>query len=98
MVKDKPKGENIDVREYFNNMSFDTIGEIAFGYHFNSQTTATNTFVTAFKKHLEDALNVKAKLLLNYIPFLKYLPFGPSETIRKGDTIAEKILNEVSVT
>ena len=97
MVKDKPEGENIDVREYFNNMSFDIIGEIGFGYHFNSQTTATNPLVTAFKEHVEDALNVKAKLLLNYIPFIKYLPFGPSETIRKGDAVAEKILNEVSV-
>ena len=98
MVKDKPEGENIDVIEYFKNMSFDIVGEIGFGYHFNSQTTATNEFVTAFKEHIEGVLNIKAKLLLNYIPFIKYLPFGPSETIRKGDTVAENILNEVSVT
>ena len=79
-------------------MSFDIIGEIAFGYHFNSQTTSTNTLVTDFKKHIEDALSIKAKLLLNYIPFIKYLPFGPREAIRKGDAVAEKLLNEVSVT
>ena len=98
MVKDKPEGENIDVMEYFKNMSFDIIGELLFGYHCNSQTTATNEFVAAFKEHIEDVLNVKAKLLMNYIPFIKYLPFGPSETIRKGDAVAEHVLNEVSVT
>ena len=97
MVKDKPEGENIDVKQCFNNMSFDIIGEIGFGYHFHSQTTATNALVTAFKEQVEGALNVKAKILLNYIPFIKYLPFGPIETIRKSDAAAEKVLNEVSV-
>ena len=92
MVKDKPEGENIDVREYFNNMSFDIIGELLFGYHFNSQTTATNPLVTAFKEQIEGGLNINAKVWLNHIPLIKYLPFGPSETIRKADAV------EVSVT
>ena len=98
MVKDKPEGENIDVKQSFNNMSFDIIGEVGFGYHFNSQTTATNALVTAFKKQFEEGLNIKAKMLLNYIPFIKYLPFGPCETMRKADAVAEKVLNEVKVT
>ena len=98
MVKDKPEGVNIDVKQSFNNMVFDIIGEIVIGYHFNSQTTGTNALDTAFKEQIEECLNVKAKILLNYIPFIKYLPFGPSETIRKADAVAEKVLNEVSVT
>ena len=95
MVQDKPEGENIDVKQCFNNMSFDIIGEIVFGYHFHSQTTATNAFVTAFKEQLEGS---KALFLLKNIPFMNYLPFGPSETVRKADAVVETFLNEVSVT
>ena len=97
MVKDKAEGENIDVKQFFNNLSFDIIGEIGFGYHFHSQTTATNAFVTAFKEHLEGAFDAKGKILINYFPFVKYLPFGPWQTIKKADSVIENVLHEVSI-
>ncbi|XP_057317679.1 cytochrome P450 3A16-like isoform X2 [Hydractinia symbiolongicarpus] len=59
IVKDKPNGTNLAVKEYFNNLSFDIFGEIGFGYEFNSQTTEINALVKTFKDAAEGVLNLK---------------------------------------
>ena len=94
-MKDSLTGENLDVKYFFNNMSFDIIGEVGFGYQFNSQTTTINHFVKSFRKQCEGVFNTKARLLLKYLPFLWYFPFGPAKVIQDSSDAAKEILNMV---
>ena len=96
MVKDCTNGDNIDVKPFLNNMSFDIIGEVAFGYEFNSQTTVINPFVKSFREQMEGVLNFKAQILLKIFPFLNYLPFGPGKIIRDCTIASENVLAMVT--
>ena len=95
-MTNKPNGENFNVKQFLGNLSFDIISEIAFGYHSHSQTSDINPFADAFKGQIEGVLNVKAKFIQNWLPFMKYLPFGPAKIMKDSNAAVEKVLTEVS--
>ena len=94
LVVDSATGKNL-VKHYFNNMSFDIIGEIGFGYEFNSQTTAVNPFVKSFRQLAEGFVGGKSRLLLTCLPFLKYMPFGPAKLLKDTNDAAGAVLDMV---
>lgn len=59
---------NIEGRKYFNNLSFDIIAEVAFGYSANSQTTSASPIVVAFKDEMDVFLNLKRRAVKKYFP------------------------------
>ena len=94
-MKDSATGKNLDVKHYFNNLSFDIIGEIGFGHKFNSQTTAIHPFVKAFRDQTEGVLNLKARLLLKHLPFLWYVPFGPAKVLKDSTNASNNLIDMV---
>ena len=95
-MTNKQNGENFNVKQILSNLTFDIISEIAFGYHSHSQTSDSNPFADAFKDHVEGVLNLKAQFIQSWLPFIKYLPFGPAKVMKDSNAALEKVLTEVS--
>lgn len=94
-VEDSPSGKNLEVKEYFNSMSFDIIGELGFGCQFNSQITSTHPFVEAYRQISCGILSFRSRLILGLFPFMWYMPFGPARKWKDAMQVSEKILNKV---
>lgn len=95
-MKGFESGQNLVIQRFFQDLTFDIIGEIAFGYHFNSQTTETSEFVTTFRKVIEGVFNTNSRILLNLFPFFKYMPFGPAKKMKDANEIGKTVLDEVT--
>lgn len=94
-MEDSPSGKNLDVKEYFNSMSFDIIGELGFGCQFNSQITSTHPFVEAYRQISCGILSFRSRLILGLFPFMWHMPFGPARKWKDAMQVSEKILNKV---
>ena len=97
MVKERKDGQNIVVKEYFSKMALDIIGEISFGYTFNSQKTELNPFLAATVRNAEGAMPLTSRLILRFLPFMWYLPFGPAKVLKEMTKISAGVLDEVQV-
>ena len=78
-------------------MTLDVIGEIRFGYSFNSQKTELNPFLVATVKSTEGVLSRISRAILKFFPFMWYLPFGPAKTLKETTKISARVLDEVQV-
>lgn len=89
----KRNGANLPVRDYTSVFSFNIIAEVAFGYQFDSENSAT--YLNAIKDQTESLSNMRLRILIKIFPFLKYVP-GIKEMItgEKG----RKVLNDVLLT
>ena len=76
-------------------MSLDIIGEISFGYSFNSQKTELNPFLAATLKTTEGAMPLTCRVILRLLPFMWYLPFGPAKILKETTKISSRVLDEV---
>ena len=63
-VKGSKYGQNIAVKEYLSKMALDIIGELSFGYSFNSQETELNPPLAVAVRNSEGALSPKSRLIL----------------------------------
>ncbi|XP_065651577.1 cytochrome P450 4C1 isoform X2 [Hydra vulgaris] len=75
---DKENGTNIVVLDDLSNLSFDIIGDVGFGYQFNTITShSSNEFTKALQSYcqLRFQLNAVHKALVAYFPFLMHLSF-----------------------
>ena len=79
LFKGSKEGQNIVVKGYFSKMSLDIIGEISFGYSFNSQNTELNRFLAVTIKSTS-ALSLTSCAILKFFPLMWCLPFGEKET------------------
>ena len=95
LVKESKDGQNIVVKEYFSKMTLDIIGETSFGYSFNSQKTELNPFLAAAVKGTEGILSHTSRAILNFFPFMWYLPFGPAKKLKETTKISARVLDEV---
>ena len=66
MVKESKGGQNIAVKKYLSKMALDIIGEISFGYSFNSQETELNPLLAAAVRNSEGVVSLKSRLILGY--------------------------------
>ena len=78
-------------------MALDIIGEISFGYSFNSQKTELNPFLAATVRNAEGAMPLTSRLILRFLPFMWYLPFGPAKVLKEMTKISAGVLDEVQV-
>ena len=76
-------------------MALDIIGEISFGYSFNSQETELNPLLAVAVRNSEGVLSVKSRAILRLLPFMWYMPFGPANTLKEFTKITAKVLDEV---
>lgn len=97
LVKGSKNGQNIVVKEYLSKMALDIIGELSFGYSFNSQETELNPLLAVAVKNSEGVVSPKSRLILRLLPFMWYMPFGPSSTLKELTNITAKVLDEVQV-
>ena len=95
LIKGSKGGQNIVVKDYFSKMSLDIMGEICFGYSFDSQKTELNPFLVALVKVGEGGLSLMTQAILKLLPFMWYMPFGPGNTLNNVNKISAKILDEV---
>lgn len=77
-------------------MTFDIIGEVAFGYHFNSQTTERTKLVKAMRSVLTGCLSKNAMMLVEIFPFLKSL-LGYDKIIENTNGICKEVFDEVNM-
>ncbi|XP_012557270.1 cytochrome P450 3A30 isoform X2 [Hydra vulgaris] len=94
---DKESGTNLTVLDDLSNLSFDIIGDVGFGYQFNTITShSRNEFTSAIRYLAEIQLNASVflKVLISYFPFLIQLlvMFGKR---RKFIQIVRKTLNKL---
>ncbi|XP_065677687.1 cytochrome P450 4C1 [Hydra vulgaris] len=92
---DKESGTNIIVLDDLSNLSFDIVGDVGFGYHFNTITSHSGNEVTkAFQKYcqLRHSLHPFYKALFAYFPFLMRLSlmFGKH---KKAEQVISNTLN-----
>lgn len=78
-------------------MSLDNIGEISFGHHFNSQDTKDNPIAEAFKTLCNGVIDLKARLILTYFPFMWYMPFGPAQRLTDYTKMFNDVIDEVRI-
>ena len=78
-------------------MALDIIGEISFGYSFNSQKTELNPFLAALVKNAEGSMPLTSRIILKFLPFMWYLPFGPAKILKETTKISARVLDEVLV-
>ena len=97
LVKGSKDGQNIVVKGYFSKMALDIIGEISFGYSFNSQKTELNPLLAVAVRNSEGVLSIKSRANLRLLPFMWYMPFGPANTLKEFTNITAKVLDEVRV-
>ena len=64
---------NLSIREYSSVFSFNIIAEIAFGYKFDE--SSSNLYFKALRDQVDALLNVKNRILLTFLPFLRYVPY-----------------------
>ena len=86
---------NVVVRDYFTNMTFDALGEICFGYSFNSQKTKLNPFGKAIADQCPGVLDFRARTILEFLPFMWYMPFGPAKVLKESNRICNQVMDEV---
>jgi len=98
IVQNEKNGSNITVRDYITHMSLDNIGEISFGHHFNSQDTKDNPIAEAFKTLCNGVIDLKARLILTYFPFMWYMPFGPAQRLTDYTKMFNDVIDEVIAT
>ncbi|XP_065651582.1 cytochrome P450 4C1 isoform X2 [Hydra vulgaris] len=94
---DKESGTNLTVLNDLSNLSFDIIGDVGFGYQFNTITSHSgNEFTSAFRylAELQHNASVFSKVLISCFPFLAQflLLFGKR---RKLIQIVHKTLNKL---
>ena len=95
LVKESKGGQNIAVKEYLSKMALDIIGELSFGYSFNSQETELNPLLAAAVRNSEGVVSLKSRLILRLLPFMWYMPFGPAHTLKELTNITDKVLDKV---
>ena len=76
-------------------MSLDIMGEICFGYLFDSQKTELNPFLAAIVRVGEGGLSMISQAILKLLPFMWYMPFGPGNALNNAHKISAKLLDEV---
>ena len=77
-------------------MGLDIIGEISFGYNFNSQPSKLDEYGVAVLGNSQEVLGTSQRALLLTFPFLSYLPFGPANETRKVHKKCSIFLDKVS--
>ena len=97
LVKESKGGQNIAVKEYLSKMALDIIGEISFGYSFNSQETELNPLLAAAVRNSEGVVSLKSRLILRLLSFMWYMPFGPAHTLKELTNITDKVLGKVQI-
>ena len=97
LVNGSKNGQNIVAKEYLSKMALDIIGEISFGYAFNSQETELNPLLAVAVRNSEGVVSLKSRLILRLLPFMWYMPFGPANTLKELTNITDKVLDEVQV-
>ena len=95
LIKGSKGGQNIVTKDYFSKMSLDIMGEICFGYSFDSQKTELNPFLVALVRAGEGGLSFMSQTILKLLPFMWYMPFGPGNALNNVSKISAKILDEV---
>ncbi|XP_065650997.1 uncharacterized protein LOC100205019 isoform X6 [Hydra vulgaris] len=80
-ICDRKNGTNLNVLSDLSNLSFDIIGDVGFGYQFNTITSHSgNDFTKALRSYIKLRFNSSAvhNVLVAYFPFLtRFLPmFG----------------------
>ena len=76
-------------------MTFDALGEICFGYFFNSQKTKLNPFGKAIADQCRGVVDFRARTLLEFLPFMWYMPFGPANILKESTRICNQVMDEV---
>ena len=76
-------------------MTFDALGEICFGYSFNSQKTNLNPFGKAIADQCRGVVSFRARTILEFLPFMWYMPFGPANVLRESTRICNQVMDEV---
>ena len=76
-------------------MTFDALGEICFGYSFNSQKTKLNPFGKAIADQCRGVLDFRARTILEFLPFMWYMPFGPAKVLKESNRICNQVMDEV---
>jgi len=94
-LNSEENGKNIDVQKYFQNLAFDIIGKIGFGYDFNTQKSKANKFVETLREHVTGMRDQKIRMLLNFFPFLTKLPFGPGKRLMEANKQAKSDINDI---
>ena len=97
LIKESKGGQNIAVKKYLSKMALDIIGEISFGYSFNSQETELNPLLAAAVRNSEGVVSLKSRLILRLLPFMWYMPFGPAHTLKELTNITDKVLDKVQI-
>ena len=92
MMKNKPEGLNIDIIEYTSHFSFNILGEIAFGFQFDSSVNHSSSFIESVKAQCKSLQNVPLQLLIGVLPFMKQCP-GIREKVTGQN--GRQALNEV---
>jgi len=92
--KNEENGKNLTVVDFFGNMTMDAIGELSFGFHFNSQRTE-NVLGNLFRSYMGGLLDMKGRLILKMFPIAWYMPFGPAKFLKDTNKEIDKLLDEV---
>ena len=79
------------------NFAFDALGEICFGYSFNSQKANLNPFGKGITDQLRGVLDLRARTMLEFFPFMWYMPFGPAKVLKKSTRICNQVMDEVLI-
>ena len=71
------------------------LGEICFGYSFNSQKTNLNPFGKVITDQLHGVLDFRSRTILEFFPFMWYMPFGPAKVLKESTRICNQVMDEV---
>ena len=89
---------NIAVTKFFNNYSFDVIGELGFGMQFNSQADGVKSeFHEAFSRTIMILDSSKIKMAIHFFPFLINMNFGVFGEMKRLHKFSEEYLDEVII-
>ena len=83
MVKKSPRGASIDLLDHARALTYNIIGEVAFGVQFEEELGYANKFTDATTKHYDAIQNSALSMLIGFFPFVRNFP-GVRENI-KGD-------------
>jgi len=98
LVKDEKNGAVLTAKDYICNMTLDAIGEISFGYNFNSQENKNNPAAEVLKALCNGVLDTKSRFILSIFPFMWYMPFGPVQSLKKYSRMFNDVINKVILT
>ena len=96
VLKSEKHGKDFIIKDYSDLLTMDMVGKICFGFDFDSQKKNESKFVELLMDHVTNTRQLILRAVLDMIPFMMKIPFGPGYYLKRSNDEAKRGMNEVS--